>query len=179
MINKLKILILLIGLTSLVSACGGGGGGGGGGTPPPVIPTTAQVTLSIQQEPSLLGLLEVDIKLPAGVKPASLAPGADPDTFDATGSTAILGTSFFTQDSTFKLSTNILRVVVFTIDPDPTHRLGLGSFARINCAITAGASVTAASFPTTATIATASDASLNNILTPASAITVPIGVVLQ
>lgn len=173
MTNKLALFLFGISLTLLLTACGGGGGGS-----PAPSPTTAKLTLSIQAEPSLLGALVVDIPLPAGVGPAVLGPEGVTGTFDVTGSTTILGTigtSYFQQVTTFTVSTNTLQVVIFTLDPDVTHRLGTGSYAQINCSLASGAPA----FPATATVVSATDVNLNDILNPANSITVPIGVVLQ
>lgn len=119
--------------------------------------TSGTLTLSILSEPFLLRFLELDIPLPSGVQPANRTPGANPDIFDVSGSITPLPFA-----STFTVSTNTLKIIIFN-----SSGQGTGNFSLVNLAVATNAPVTSSSFPANATVLTATDMNLDPVPNPA------------
>ena len=169
MINTLRAILFSFSLALLMSACGGGGGDNGGGTTPPTItPTKAILKVSTANVPSgtLLGGVKISIVLPAGVTPSVLSGN------DATGSVAASGNavSGLFAASSYDAATR-------TLMPGTISGTGFvsGEFLTITCSIAAGATVTAADFPSQAKVISLVDLNSNTI----SGATCPISVTFQ
>lgn len=161
MYKTLRIILLDFSLALMLTACGGGGGGGGS-TP---TPTKVFLTLGLTTSPAtVLGELEVDVKLPDGVKPTNLVPTST-SIFDPSPSISMLSTSITNPSSNYPISsfnpaTNILKLVIV----NTSGGQGNGNYAKIDCTLLQGFTFTNASFPSSlATVISAADISFNPI----------------
>lgn len=162
--NKTVRAICSLSLAVLLSACGGGGGGSAPApapapTPTPA-PTKAILKVSTANVPTgtLVGGIQISIILPAGVTPAVLSGN------DASGSVAASGKAV-----SGVLAVSSYDAVTRTLTPGTISGTGFaaGEFLTITCLIASGTTVTAASFPTQATIITIFDS--NSIGIPGAA----------
>lgn len=178
MLKKLHIALFYISLALLLSACGGGGGGN---TAP--APTKAILTLNIKTTPTtLLGELEVDVKLPEGVTPSKITEFEPQvaDLVDPTNSVTMISTSATNSASTnypipsFKPSTNILKLVIINFAGGQAD----GNYAKIDCRIAPGTVLSSSSFPSSlTTVISAADKDFNPI--PATDVQISIDPLLQ
>ena len=169
MINRLHAILLGLCLTLLMSACGvGAGGTAPPTTTPPATATKAILKVSTANVPSgtLVGGVQISIVLPAGVTPSVLSGN------DASGS-VVAAVSGALAASSYDTSTRTLQHIMASLAGFPS-----GEFLTITCSIAAGTTVTAADFPTQATIISLVDSS-NNPNNSIPGATCPISVTFQ
>lgn len=142
----IKTTLLVFTCTLVLSACGGGSSGE---VTPTTTPTTATLKLSIDNLPAgaKVGALQVHFNLPAGVIPASLAGN------DASASIASSGNA--TGLGGVNLASYVSSLI--TIGTINSGGLVSGEYLTVNCTITPGTVVSAASFPVLAIIESADD----------------------
>lgn len=164
MLKKLHTILFYLSLTMLLSACGGGGGT----SAPAPAPTKAIIKVSTANVPAntLVGSVQISIVLPAGVVPSVLSGN------DASGSVVASGNagSGLLTASSYDASTR-------TLTPGTVSGNGFvsGEFLTITCSIATGANVSAADFPSNATVNVISDQ--NGITIPGA--TSPLSVTFQ
>lgn len=145
--NRRNILAMLTIVAAIVLGAGCGGGGGGSSS---ATPTTVVLTLSTSGTlpgSTLIGGSDVNIILPTGVSvkaAANVAPRSSIVTYS--GVVTVSGVAVDTHAMALATLTGPNTLNVKVVNP---NGFGVGEFAKVTCAIDAGAEVVDTDFSTT------------------------------
>ena len=143
--RSIRLIILLSGLMTVLTACGGGGGGGGTppAPPPTTTPTKAVLKLSTTGPAgSQIAGVDVTVNLPSGVtvKAATAPPETDAGVVVPSGQAAANSLVIATAASGPPAS---VRIVLANSN---TNGFGIGEFATVTCDLAAGTKPAASAF---------------------------------
>lgn len=161
MLKKSHIILFCFSLSLLLTACGGGGG-----TPAPAPPPTkAILKVSTANIPAntKIGGAQISIVLPLGVSPSVLSGN------DASGSVVTSGNA---SSGSITLSSYDASSRTLTPGTISGTAFDPGEFLTITCSIASGTTITAADFPTQATVISIFDENAISILGATSPISV-------